>query len=370
MTTLDPLPLLPDGAREILAMLYTREPCAKRRIADELGISAPTLNARLHVLEEAGLITASGFGQSTGGRRAVTYTFNSRRRCAIGVTVRSTEIVCIALGLDGATIREQHTTIAAHADVSFYGRAAHIIDAFAAQLDADGVPPLGIGLAVPAHINAASSLDYDAIAARVTLPVTPTERYCAYALAELRVRAHLTDAVCLFLGNHIGSAVLQGGEAHTGALEHMPLDPSGPECECGANGCLNVYCSSANLTEEGESLPGFFGVLEQGELHHRERMRDWLCSMAHAIANIRAVFAADIVLCGPIAGFLDNTEIAQLDRLVAGHPAAARPTPPTNADATSPRPTITRGLCDMYQDADGAAFAIVRDHLRALSLIR
>ncbi|WP_034256174.1 hypothetical protein [Bifidobacterium choerinum] len=31
-------------------------------------------------------------------------------------------------------------------------------------------------------------------------------------------------------------------------------------------------------------------------------------------------------------------------------------------------PRITRGLCDVYQDADGAAYAIVRDHLRALAL--
>lgn len=362
----DHIPALPDGADEILALLYHGEPIAKRGIADALHISAPTLNARLSTLEDAGLIVAAGHRQSTGGRRALTYAFNYRRHCAIGVTIRSTEIVCIAVDLDGVTIDERHTTIAAHADVTFYGRAARIIDDFAEQVAAAGTPPLGVGLAVPTHINTANSLDYAAIAERITLPVTATERYCAYALAELRARPALRDAVCLFLGNHIGSAVLQDGRPHTGAVEHMPLDPDGPRCECGNAGCLNVYCSSANLTEEGESLPGFFGVLEQGEIHHRDRMRDWLHSLAHAIVDIRAVFAADVLLCGPIAGFLDDAEIAHLDRLVAGHPDASRTAAGDDGGTAAPR--ITRGLCDVYQDADGAAYAIVRDHLRALAL--
>lgn len=364
----DHIPALPDGADEILALLYHGEPVAKRGIADALHISAPTLNARLRLLEDAGLIVVAGHRQSTGGRRARTYTFNYRRRCAIGVTIRSTEIVCIAVGLDGTALDERHTTIAAHADAAFYGRAARIIDEFAEQVAAAGTPPLGVGLAVPRHINTASSLDYAAIGERITLPVTTTERYCAYAFAELRARPALRDAVCLFLGNHIGSAVLQGGLPHTGALEHMPLDPDGPRCECGGNGCLNVYCSSANLTEEGESLPGFFGVLEQGEVHHRDRMREWLRSLAQAIIGIRAVFAADVLLCGPIAGFLDDAEIAQLDRLVAGHPAASRTAAGTDGDDAPPR--IARGLCDVYQDAYGAAYAIVRDHLRGLALLR
>ncbi|MEE1297029.1 MAG: ROK family protein, partial [Bifidobacterium sp.] len=174
---------------------------------------------------------------------------------------------------------------------------------------------LGVGLAPPAHINTASGLDYTQLGAQVTaltgLDVTMTERYCSYALAESWARPH-EPLVCLFLGNHLGSAVVVDGEAHTGAVEHMCLAPDGPRCECGANGCLNVYCSAGRLAEDGESLAGFFGVLEQGEVHHRARMRDWCASMAHAIANVHAVLPADVVVCGPIADYLDDDEVAQL----------------------------------------------------------
>ena len=36
-----------------------------------------------------------------------------------------------------------------------------------------------------------------------------------------------------------------------------------------------------------------------------------------AIANVHTVFDADVVLCGPIAGYLDDAEIAQLQQMSA-----------------------------------------------------
>ena len=140
--------------------------------------------------------------------------------------------------------------------------------------------------------------------------------------------------------------------------------PGGPQCECGSTGCLNVYCASNRLAEEGESLPGFFGVLEQGEIHHRERMRAWLQSLGHAIANVHTVFDADVVLCGPIAGYLDDAEIAQLQQMSAARPTAARRIPDYSGS-----PRIIRGLCDKYQDATGAALAVVKAHLASLGCV-
>ncbi|MCB5513426.1 ROK family protein, partial [Erysipelatoclostridium ramosum] len=70
----------------------------------------------------------------------------------------------------------------------------------------------------------------------------------------------LRNAVCLSLGEYINSAIVMDGVAREGNLEHMQLDASGDICRCGSRGCLEVLCSSRQLTEEGESLPGFFGV--------------------------------------------------------------------------------------------------------------
>lgn len=348
----------------VLRQLYTHSPLTKQDIATQLGLSLPTVTAALRALEHNGTVARTTPRASTGGRRPATYSFNMRKHVSLGVTIRSTEIVCIAVDLSGAIVDQRHTTIAARAEAIFYQRAAHIIEDFAHSLSTNGLTPLGTGLTVPAHVNAANSLDYERIGANIAPPVTFTERYCAYALAEHWARPHLHDAVCLFLGNHIGSAVIVNGMPHTGAIEHMQLVPGGPQCECGSTGCLNVYCASNRLAEEGESLPGFFGVLEQGEIHHRERMRAWLQSLGHAIANVHTVFDADVVLCGPIAGYLDDAEIAQLQQMSAARPTAARRIPDYSGS-----PRIIRGLCDKYQDATGAALAVVKAHLASLGCV-
>ena len=348
----------------VLRQLYTHSPLTKQDIAIQLGLSLPTVTSALRALEHNCTVVRATPRASTGGRRPATYSFNMRRHVALGVTIRSTEIVCIAVDLSGAIVDQWHTTIAARAEAIFYQRAAHIIEDFAHALSANGLTPLGTGLTVPAHVNAANSLDYERIGANSAPPVTFTERYCAYALAEHWARPHRHDAVCLFLGNHIGSAVIVNGTPHTGAIEHMQLVPGGPQCECGSTGCLNVYCASNRLAEEGESLPGFFGVLEQGEIHHRERMRAWLESLGHAIANVHTVFDADVVLCGPIAGYLDDAEIAQLQQICAARPTAARRIPNYSGS-----PRIIRGLCDKYQDATGAALAVVQAHLAVLGCV-
>lgn len=70
---------------------------------------------------------------------------------------------------------------------------------------------------------------------------------------------------------------------------------------------MAAYCSPENLPEDYESIPGFFSVLEQGETHHRERMNDWLDHVALAIANVRCVICADVVIGGEAALYLDTT---------------------------------------------------------------
>lgn len=75
---------------------------------------------------------------------------------------------------------------------------------------------------------------------------------------------------------------------------------------------MDTYCSLETLPEEGESVPGFFSVLEQGEPHHRERMHTWMEFIAQTIVNARSVIAGDVVIGGEAAQYLDDSDIAAL----------------------------------------------------------
>jgi predicted NBD/HSP70 family sugar kinase len=62
--------------------------------------------------------------------------------------------------------------------------------------------------------------------------------------------------VYLYLGDGIGSGLVLDGQAYrglrgnTGEISHIQVDPDGPPCECGSNGCLALYSDRAGLLRE------------------------------------------------------------------------------------------------------------------------
>lgn len=340
----------------ILRELFAAPSMTKRQIADATRLSMPTITENLRELAADGLIVPAEARASTGGRKAQTWQFNARHRTAIGVALRPTEVVCMAVDLRGNVIAEHKVTMARRNDNAYYERAAHTISTFAQSLPS----PIGVCFALPSSAarhcicvaedwNAATE-SYQGISRILTLPCSRIARNVAYATVELHNHPLLRNAVCLYLGEYINSAIVMDGVAREGNLEHMQLDASGDICRCGSRGCLEVLCSSRQLTEEGESLPGFFGVLEQGERNHHVRMDRWLGSLAHAVNNIRTFVPADVILCGPIADYLDDSEIAQLERLT---------TCAEHVNPSARNPQVMRGCCVEYQDAVGAAQSLI-----------
>jgi predicted NBD/HSP70 family sugar kinase len=89
----------------------------------------------------------------------------------------------------------------------------------------------------------------------------------AHQLAALHaVRSELRlepDTIAAYLGGvrSVGSGLIVNGEIFRGAgggagdLSHLNVDPSGPSCSCGRNGCLQSLIGPQNLLVFGELLP-------------------------------------------------------------------------------------------------------------------
>lgn len=93
------------------------------------------------------------------------------------------------------------------------------------------------------------------LSARLGLPVGVENDANALAIAEKRFGAgkHLTDFVLITLGTGIGGGCYIGGKFHRGAhsfanaVGHMPIEPNGLPCTCGAKGCVEAYANVAAL---------------------------------------------------------------------------------------------------------------------------
>lgn len=323
--------------KAMTAFIYTQGSATKQMFEHELGLSLPTITQNLRAMEADGLIVKGEMQQSTGGRKAQIYEFAAHSSVAIGVRIQTTRITAIAIDLNGKSVATRQRTLPYRNNDAYYQRMNGIINDFAQELAKQGSTVLGVAFCMQGIVSADgqlitfgkimnnTGLKLNELSHGLNYPSLMIHDSDASAMAELWFDHNLKDAVCIYLERRPRGAVIvdgslyQGPNQCNGSIEHMTLIPGGNTCYCGQQGCMDTYCSPETLMEDGESLPGFFSVLEQGEQEHRERFSQWLDYVALAVTNIRSVLAGDVIISGEAAQYLDDDDMAGLRERVVEH---------------------------------------------------
>ncbi|MDQ3128113.1 MAG: ROK family protein [Chloroflexota bacterium] len=95
------------------------------------------------------------------------------------------------------------------------------------------------------------------VAAALGVPVALINDARAFGLAELRLGAGrgASSMVGLTLGTGVGGVIAVDGKVHqghdgtAGEIGHQTIDPDGPSCNCGNNGCLEAFCRADRIAE-------------------------------------------------------------------------------------------------------------------------
>jgi len=134
-------------------------------------------------------------------------------------------------------------------------------------------PPIGIGLGVTGPVDPMTgiidnpftlpaSLQGDArqpLVDAFSVPVMLENDANVAAVAEMRFGAARGRSVviCITVGTGVGVGVVRDGILHRGAgsahpeAGHLSVDPAGPQCYCGANGCIESLASGEAVREAG-----------------------------------------------------------------------------------------------------------------------
>ncbi|MGI9534023.1 MAG: ROK family protein [Thermodesulfobacteriota bacterium] len=87
--------------------------------------------------------------------------------------------------------------------------------------------------------------------------------------------------IMLTLGTGLGGGIIlnkqlwQGEEGMAGEIGHMIIDPNGPKCNCGSNGCLESFVSAEAIRRIVRSSPALSGKTVDTEPDHiPEKIRD------------------------------------------------------------------------------------------------
>ena len=99
------------------------------------------------------------------------------------------------------------------------------------------------------------------LSAALGLPVALANDARALTLAEWRLGAArgTADAVVLALGTGVGGGIVSGGRVvrgplgRAGELGHMPVEPDGERCACGATGCLETVAGARGIVRGAEA---------------------------------------------------------------------------------------------------------------------
>lgn len=301
--------------------------CSRQSLARELGLSLPTVYQNLSELMSAGLVRDSGELQSTGGRKASGLSIVPDARVTVGISVTEHHLRLAAADLrlnELAFWEVENGPIVRFADMG--GLLSRVLEEFLDKYAIDRARLLGVGIALPAvmspdsrYITAAPTLQLkdtslEGLTASIPYPTYVENDATSGGHAELFVRKSGRNMAYLSLENGVGGAILSGGAPYlgdnrrSGEFGHMCVEPGGLRCTCGAQGCLEAYCSPRRIRDAfGVSLEAFFSCLEQRGPGCEEYEALWdnmLRHLAIGINNIHMALDCDVVLGGTLSEFL------------------------------------------------------------------
>lgn len=320
----------------IFRLIYNSDKISRQEIADQLGLSLPTVNQNLKMLMEDGLIEYVGNFTSTGGRRAQAITINNNARKAISVNIKADYINVDVVGLKGQIIYSM--AVKAHFSKSsayiekLTDAVRHAVDYVGA--DADDI--LGVGITVPGILDdekqilisapplKAKNYDFTKLISAIDYPVVVMNDARAEAYAGHWFNGKPEDEkIYIMLGEGVGgayinaSAIRNGVHNRGGEFGHMVIHPGGKQCLCGKKGCFEAYVSEKVLSSELDmTLDNFFELAAQGNKNNSDVLDEYMDNLALGINNIYTMMDCDIVLGGTVAPYLKQYENSIKERLV------------------------------------------------------
>ncbi|MCC7449838.1 MAG: ROK family transcriptional regulator [Anaerolineae bacterium] len=136
----------------LLRAVYTGLASSRAELAQEIGLSKPTVSDLIGELIREGFLIETGLGQSTdeGGKRPRLLEFVPEARHVIGVSVSAEQVLGVLTHLDGRILVEHYKDVEGVQGQALIDSLCEVINGLIAQLSA---PLLCMGIGVPGLVN-------------------------------------------------------------------------------------------------------------------------------------------------------------------------------------------------------------------------
>jgi glucokinase-like ROK family protein len=248
----------------VLRAIYTGQATSRAAIADETGLTRPTVSQIVGELLEAGLVQEEGPGESRGGKPPTILSFTDDAYQIIGLHLEGRRTFGVVTDLRGRILARAAQPTDGTDTESVLAGLTSVLDDLRTQATR---PLLGIGVSVPGLVDSLNGVvRYTAYLNWRSVPIG--ERLAAHCgdeipiyldndtnLAALGERVFgagdgTANMVIVMVGTAgIGAGIVVDGEIYHGAgggageIGHMPVANSDVPCVCGRRGCLEAVSS-------------------------------------------------------------------------------------------------------------------------------
>lgn len=288
----------------LLNLIRQSQPISRVQIAKMTGLNASTVTMVVKRLIEHQMVSESATGPSTGGRRPTFLTINPDKMFVLGIDLGVWKTSYSIADFNGRQLL--HRTLPTVLELPIHPRADLPVSAalsesenFILQLCDDvlqnisearlpggkGLSAVGVSLPELVDIEEGSmilGLQQGWVTVRVRqlfeerlgVPTFVENDASAAALGEIWLGSTKTlnfnNIVYVLVVEGIGTGLIlegrlyRGSRLGTGGFGHMPMDPAGPPCFCGARGCWESLASDKALRRHFTEMGGE-GVAPSGE---------------------------------------------------------------------------------------------------------
>lgn len=257
-------------------------------------------------------------------------TADKNLRYAVGVDLGGTFVKIALVSETGGMFFENKLPIGSEASKdTILNTIEKIIRMTLSKASEEQLDIIGIGIGTPGivydgvvyggadNLNEWENIDLSNYYSKIfNLPVLVDNDANLMGLGELYYGAAkgCTDVVCLTIGTGIGGAIIANSELYGGfknrgtELGHIVVEHNGPKCNCGGQGCLELYASTTALIKHYAELSGIaisdldgryivkkFHEKEENAVKCMEEHTDYL---GHGIASFINTFAPQKVVIG------------------------------------------------------------------------
>jgi predicted NBD/HSP70 family sugar kinase len=264
------------GAGRLLELVRTGRADTRVTLTRESGLARATVNDRLDLLLEAGLIADNGNAKSTGGRRAAAFAFNE----ASGVVVvadfgaSGARFAICDLAADIVVLERRPIDIAAGPDANL-ALVRELLPQLLADAHRDPRDVVAVTVGVPGPVQAEPArvvsppimtgwdgVDIvDTLAFPLPVPVLVAKDTNLMALGEHRACfADDEHILVVKVGTGVGSGVIcaralhRGAEGAAGDIGHISVPGVEEQCVCGKVGCVEAKAGGWALARDLRAL--------------------------------------------------------------------------------------------------------------------